>query len=80
MGVSWPTLNPTELFNKMADIFPTFRLNQFQRFMKDAGINSGYQVYFLFISELNPNLTIHRKVPNNMGGGHDQAKHIFMKV
>jgi len=43
MSVSWPTLNPIQLFDKMKNIYQYFPFQTFRDFMKRAGINSGYQ-------------------------------------
>ena len=43
LEVSWPTLNPTKLFERMRDIYTSFPFDVFRDFMKRAGINSGYQ-------------------------------------
>jgi len=43
LEVSWPTLNPIKLFERMRDIYTSFPFDVFRDFMKRAGINSGYQ-------------------------------------
>merc|ERR1712130_895487 len=43
LEVSWPTLNPVKLFERMKDIYTSFPFEVFRDFMKRAGINSGYQ-------------------------------------
>ena len=44
MGVSWPTMNPRAVLELMGEVFPGIDLDQFNNFMREAGINSGYQV------------------------------------
>jgi len=43
MPVSWPTLHPIQLFERMQEMFTSFPFEVFQDFMKRAGITSGYQ-------------------------------------
>ena len=52
MGVSWPTMNPRAVLELMGEVFPGIDLDQFNNFMREAGINSGYQVriHLLLIS------------------------------
>ncbi len=42
-GITWQSLHPTELFQEMAEAFPSVGLDQFQHLMKEAGISTGYQ-------------------------------------
>ena len=43
LEVSWSSLHPLELFERMKKIFTSFPFDVFRDFMKRAGINSGYQ-------------------------------------
>ena len=43
LEVSWSSLNPLQLFERMKDIYTSFPFHVFRDYMKRAGINSGYQ-------------------------------------
>ena len=43
LEVSWSSLNPLKLFERMKKIYTHFPFHVFRDFMKRAGINSGYQ-------------------------------------
>ena len=43
LEVSWSSLHPVQLFEKMKKIYTSFPFDVFRDFMKRAGINSGYQ-------------------------------------
>lgn len=41
--MAWPTLNPSQLFERMRSAYKAFPFKTFKDFMKRAGINAGYQ-------------------------------------
>ena len=44
LELSWSSLHPLQLFERMKTIYTSFPFSVFRDFMKRAGINTGYQV------------------------------------